>query len=44
MKYEFCPKDKNIIQFGEYGDKFYMVIKGKVDVRIPKKFRESSLL
>ena len=43
MNYEFCHKGKNIVKYGDYGDKFYMIIKGKVNVLIPKNFRVSSV-
>ena len=41
MKYEFYPEGKNIMDYGEVGDKFYMVIQGWVSVLIPNNFRAS---
>ena len=39
MTYEYHPKGSDIIKFSERGDKFYIVIRGKVGVLIPKNFR-----
>ena len=35
MKYEFQENNTNVITYGETGDKFYILLKGSVAVRIP---------
>lgn len=37
VRYEFFPEGKNVIQVGEYGDKFYVIIEGEVQVLVPQK-------
>ena len=44
MNYEYHRKGNNIIKFQEKGDKFYIVIKGKVGVMVPKRFKRESML
>ena len=43
LNYEFVPAGKNIIEYGQVGEKFYMIIRGKVNVLIPKNYRKSVL-
>ena len=38
MKILNLPKDHNVIEYGEYGMTFYIILKGKVSVKIPTKF------
>jgi len=33
--YEYHKKNNYVITFGEFGDKFYILVKGSVAVRIP---------
>ena len=35
MKYEYAEKDSAVIEFGEIGDKFYILFKGSASARIP---------
>ena len=35
LKYEFFPKGSTVFNFGEFGTKFYIVVKGKVSWKIP---------
>jgi signal-transduction protein with cAMP-binding, CBS, and nucleotidyltransferase domain len=35
MKYEFYKQDSNVINYGEYGSTFYILLKGSVSVRVP---------
>ena len=35
MKLESCKKGRSIIKHGERGDKFYIILKGKVSVQLP---------
>ncbi|OMJ89259.1 hypothetical protein SteCoe_8647 [Stentor coeruleus] len=35
MKYEFLPKDNIVFKFGDMGNKFYIILDGKVDVQVP---------
>ena len=44
MNYEYHRKGSSIIKFQDKGDKFYIVIKGKVGVMIPKTFKRESML
>lgn len=39
LKYEFYPKGSTIFNFGEFGTKFFIIIKGKVSWKIPS-FKE----
>jgi len=41
MVYEYHPAGSNVIEYGDVGDKFYIVIRGEVSVLIPKQFRRS---
>ena len=43
MKYEYHPAGHKIFNFGEVGDKFYMIIEGGVQILIPQNFRKSTL-
>jgi len=36
MDYEFVKKDDPVFHFGDKGDKLYIILKGKVDICIPK--------
>jgi len=35
LKYDYCPKDSFVINYGEQGDMFYIILKGKVSVWVP---------
>ena len=35
IDYEFHPENSNIITYGDYGSTFYILVKGKVTIRIP---------
>ncbi len=35
MKYEHMRAGEAVFKFGEYGDKFYVILKGEVCVKIP---------
>lgn len=35
LKYEFQPKQRDIFEFGDQGEKFYMILEGEVSVVIP---------
>lgn len=35
LKYEVVSAGKNVIQFGEYGDKFFVILSGEVSVWLP---------
>ncbi|CDW81356.1 cyclic nucleotide-binding domain containing protein [Stylonychia lemnae] len=41
-KYEFFHSNKNVFQHGDYGDKFYIILDGQVQVLVPKR-REKNL-
>ena len=43
MVYEYHTAGSNVIEYGDAGDKFYIVIRGKVSVLIPKNFRRSAV-
>mgnify|MGYP003563412372 FL=1 len=45
MTLQMTPKDSSVISFGEQGDTFYIILRGKVGVWVPlkKPFRVSSL-
>jgi CRP-like cAMP-binding protein len=34
LKHEFIPKGGAVFRYGEHGDKFYIVLKGEVAVKI----------
>lgn len=36
MVYEFVPAGKEVMRYGEAGDKFYFIIQGSVSIAIPK--------
>lgn len=36
MTYEFFTVGENIFNAGEYGNKFYVILKGKVGINIPE--------
>ncbi|OMJ95888.1 hypothetical protein SteCoe_612 [Stentor coeruleus] len=40
LKYEFCDAGKYLFEYGSEGDKFYIILTGKVGVEIPKKDTE----
>ena len=35
LKYQFVPEGDDVITYGDYGDKFYICLSGKVSVLIP---------
>ena len=35
MKIESCKKGRSIIKYGDRGDKFYIILKGKVSCQVP---------
>lgn len=43
MEYEYFPKGSAIFHFGETGRKFYLILRGSVDVFIPKSKEELQL-
>eukprot|EP00347_Sterkiella_histriomuscorum_P023519 403334331 len=42
LKYENISAQKNVIQYGEYGDRFYIILEGQVSVWIPDKDKNKS--
>ena len=36
MAYEYYPAGKEVMRYGEAGDKFYFIIRGSVSIAIPK--------
>ena len=36
IKFESILKTKNVFRYGDYGDKFYIILKGSVSVHVPK--------
>ena len=36
MKYKYFGERETIFKFGDYGDQFYIILEGKVSVRVPK--------
>ena len=43
MQYEFFPAGSKVFNFGENGDKFYMIIEGGVQILIPYMYRKSTV-
>lgn len=43
MEYEFFPKGSAIFHFGDIGRKFYLILRGSVDIYIPKSQEEIQL-
>ena len=39
LNYEFCPPGKNVFNFGDGGDKFYLIIEGGVNIIICCNFK-----
>ena len=39
LRHEFIPKNNLICRFGERGEKFYIILKGKVNFLVPKPYR-----
>lgn len=37
VEYEFIPAGQNVFNYGEIGDKFYMLLKGRVGIIVPLK-------
>lgn len=35
LKYESCEKDKPVFNFGDEGDRFYLILDGKCEVFVP---------
>lgn len=35
VSYEYQTKGDFVFKFGDYGDKFYVILRGEVSVRIP---------
>lgn len=35
LRYEFAPKHTALYKFGEYSDKFYLILNGEVDIIVP---------
>ena len=35
LKLESCKKGKSIIRYGDRGDKFYIILQGRVSVQVP---------
>ena len=42
LKYEKFGKESLIFNYGDTGDKFYIILKGKVSVLIPGFFKDKS--
>ncbi len=41
LTYESFKKGSNVFEWGSFGDKFYIILKGKVSVQIPQdKFKK----
>lgn len=40
MKYESIKQNNYVIRYGEFGTTFYIILKGKVEVRIPVEMKE----
>ncbi|OMJ92526.1 hypothetical protein SteCoe_4656 [Stentor coeruleus] len=40
LKYEFCDAGKYLFEYGSEGNKFYVILTGKVGIEIPKKDTE----
>ncbi len=41
--YQFFPKDTNVFEYGTPGDKFYLVLDGRLGVWVPQNLRKSIL-
>ena len=39
LKYEYYPKNTVMFKYGDKGDKFYIILKGKIGFLIPKKIK-----
>jgi hypothetical protein len=44
MQYEFYVAGSKIFNFGDAGDKFYLIIEGGVSILIPSSYRKSTLM
>lgn len=42
IQFESIPKKKNVFRYGDYGDKFYIILKGKVSVHVPIKVQSQN--
>lgn len=40
MQYQFIPKGGIVFYYGDFPDRFYITLKGKVSILIPKKPEE----
>jgi CRP-like cAMP-binding protein len=44
LQYEFFTKGETIFKYGEHGNKFYIVLNGKVDIMVPDHEKRQKLL
>jgi len=41
MNFEFHSTGCNVFEYGDTGDKFYLIIRGSVSVKVPPNYRAS---
>mmetsp|Transcript_34700 Transcript_34700/g.34337 ORF Transcript_34700/g.34337 Transcript_34700/m.34337 type:complete len:126 (-) Transcript_34700:1020-1397(-) len=41
MKYKYFHEKQTIFKFGDFGDQFFIILKGRIGVRVPKTIKQS---
>lgn len=43
LKYEYVKLGEAVFKYGEYGTKFYIILKGEVEIKIPDPKRKNEI-